>query len=57
MAVKAAKARVPIVVSKSAVTDLAAEIAEELGITVIGYARGGTMVVYSHPEHVLIEED
>ena len=47
----------PVVVSKSAVTDLAADIAEELGITVIGYARGGNMVVYSHPEHVLTEED
>jgi formate dehydrogenase accessory protein FdhD len=57
MAVKAAKARVPVVVSKSAVTDLAADIAKELGITVIGYARGGNMVVYSHPEHVLTEED
>ena len=57
MAVKAAKARVPVVVSKSAVTDLAGDIAEELGITVIGYARGGNMVIYSHPEHVLTEED
>jgi FdhD protein len=55
MAVKAAKARVPLVVSKSAVTDLAAEIAAELGITVVGYARGGGMVVYTHPERVLMD--
>jgi len=55
MAVKAAKARVPLVVSKSAVTDLAAEIAAELGITVVGYARGGGMVVYTHPERVLVD--
>ena len=52
MAVKAAKARIPIVVSKSAVTDLAAEIAGELGITVAGYARGGTMSVYTHPRRL-----
>lgn len=52
MAVKAAKAKVPIVVSKSAVTDLAAEIAGSLGITVVGYARGGSMVVYTHTERV-----
>jgi FdhD protein len=52
MAVKAAKARIPIVVSKSAVTDLAAEIAGELGITVAGYARGGTMSIYTHPHRV-----
>jgi FdhD protein len=57
MAVKAAKARVPIVVSKSAVTDLAADIAGELGITVAGYARGGGMVVYTHTERILMEED
>lgn len=52
MAVKAAKARVPIVVSKSAVTDLAAEIAAGLGITLVGYARGGGMVVYTHPDRI-----
>jgi FdhD protein len=56
MAVKAAKANVPVVVSKSAVTDLAAEIAGGLGITVIGYARGGSMVVYTHPERVREDE-
>jgi FdhD protein len=53
MAVKAAKARVPLVVSKSAVTDLAADIARDLGITVIGYCRGAGMVVYTHPHRVL----
>jgi FdhD protein len=56
MAVKAAKASVPVVASKSAVTDLAAEIADGLGITVIGYARGGSMVVYTHPERVREDE-
>jgi FdhD protein len=56
MAVKAAKARVPIVASKSAVTDLAAEIAAELGITVVGYARGGGMVVYTMPERIISKE-
>ncbi len=57
MAVKAAKARVPIVVSRSAVTDLAAEIAGELGITLIGYARGGKLVVYTHPERVFVDSE
>jgi FdhD protein len=56
MAVKAAKANIPVVVSKSAVTDLAAEIAGGLGITVIGYARGGSMVVYTHPGRVRQDE-
>ncbi|MDO8964531.1 MAG: formate dehydrogenase accessory sulfurtransferase FdhD [Coriobacteriia bacterium] len=57
MAVKAAKARVPLVVSKSAVTDLAAEIAAGLGIAVVGYARGGGMVVYTHPERVVVDRE
>ncbi len=55
MAVKAAKARVPVVVSRSAVTDLAAEVANSLNITLAGYARGGRLAVYTHPERVLDE--
>ncbi len=55
MAVKAAKARAAIVVSRSAVTDLAAQIADELGITLVGYARGGRLTVYTHPERVVME--
>ncbi len=53
MAIKAAKARVPLVASRSAVTDLAAQIGAELGITLVGYARGGKLTVYTHPERVL----
>jgi formate dehydrogenase accessory protein FdhD len=55
MAVKAAKARVPLVVSRTAVTDLAAEIAGELGITLAGYARGGKITVYTHPGRIVAE--
>ena len=59
MAVKAAKAAVSIVASRSAVTDLAAEIGGDLGITLVGYARGGKLTVYTHPQRVLApaEED
>ncbi|MDH4140378.1 MAG: formate dehydrogenase accessory sulfurtransferase FdhD [Coriobacteriia bacterium] len=57
MAVKAAKSRVPIVVSRTAVTDLAADIAQELGITLVGYARGGQLVVYTCPERVAIVDE
>ncbi|MDP2234299.1 MAG: formate dehydrogenase accessory sulfurtransferase FdhD, partial [Actinomycetota bacterium] len=56
MAVKAAKARVPIVVSRTAVTDLAADIATDLGITLVGYARGGKLVVYTRPERVIVSD-
>jgi FdhD protein len=57
MAVKAAKAAIPVVASRSAVTDLAAEIGAELGITLVGYARGGKITVYTHPERVLAPEE
>lgn len=52
MAIKAARTGIPIVVSRTAVTDLAAEVATALGLTLVGYARGGKLVVYTHPERV-----
>ncbi|MBN2846845.1 MAG: formate dehydrogenase accessory sulfurtransferase FdhD [Coriobacteriia bacterium] len=57
MAVKAAKAQVPIVVSRTAVTDLAADVAERVGITLVGYARGGKLVVYTHPHRICAPEE
>lgn len=57
MAVKAVKAQVPIVASRTAVTDLAVEIADRAGIALVGYARGGKLVVYSHPERVTVPEE
>ncbi len=53
MAVKAAKAQTPIVASRTAVTDLAAEVAERAGLTLVGYARGGKLVVYTNPHRVV----
>ena len=52
MAVKAAKAGVPVVASRSAVTDLAADVAETLGMTLVGYVRGGGAVVQTHPGRI-----
>ncbi|MBI4317218.1 MAG: formate dehydrogenase accessory sulfurtransferase FdhD [Chloroflexi bacterium] len=48
MLVKAARMQVPIVVSRSAATDRATRLADQLGITLVGYARGERMLVYSH---------
>lgn len=52
MIVKAAKSKIPFVASRSAATDLAAEIAQDLGITLVGYLRGGKMVAYTHLERI-----
>ena len=43
---------VPIVISKSAVTDYAVRQAESFGITLVGFARGERMNIYTHPERI-----
>lgn len=52
MVVKTAKARIPIALSRTAVTDLAAEIATELGVCLVAYMRGTRYRLATHPEHV-----
>lgn len=54
MLIKAAKSGIPIIVSRSAPTDLTVELAGQLGITVIGFARGYRMNIYSIPERIII---
>ncbi|WP_232697987.1 formate dehydrogenase accessory sulfurtransferase FdhD [Brevibacillus daliensis] len=49
---KVAKIGVGIILSKSAPTDLALDLAEELGITAVGFIRGDTLNVYTHPERI-----
>jgi len=49
---KAARMESPVVVSRTSPTDLAVELAKAWGITVIGYARGDQMHVYSGEERV-----
>ncbi len=49
---KAALAGAPVLVGVGAPTSLAVELAEDRGITLAGFARGGTVNVYTHPERV-----
>ena len=56
MVIKAATCGAPIVASRKAVSDLAVEIAEALGITLVGYLRGGHMTVYTHPHRAVQSE-
>ncbi|CCQ96206.1 Protein FdhD homolog [[Clostridium] ultunense Esp] len=46
--IKSAKRQVPVIVSRSAPTSLSIELAEELGITLIGFARGQKMNIYTN---------
>lgn len=45
---KIAKGKIPILISKSAPTDLGVRLADDLGITLIGFVRGKRMNVYTH---------
>ncbi len=53
---KALAAHIPIVAAVSAPSSLAAEFAEENGQTLIGFLRGETFNVYSHPERIAPKE-
>ncbi|HWR39511.1 MAG TPA: formate dehydrogenase accessory sulfurtransferase FdhD [Patescibacteria group bacterium] len=49
---KVSKMNISMIIARSAPTTLALDMAEELGITVIGFARGQRMNIYTHPERV-----
>lgn len=49
---KVAKMGCPVLLSKSAPTDLALGLADDLGVTTVGFLRGETMNVYTRPERI-----
>ncbi len=51
---KAARRNIPLVLSRSAATGLAVDLAEEMGITMVGFARGERFNVYSHSERIKV---
>jgi FdhD protein len=53
---KTAKIGAGIIISKSAPTELALQLAEELNITAIGFVRNDKMNVYTHSGRVMVEE-
>jgi FdhD protein len=53
MITKCAKWSIPMVVSRTAPTTRALEIAQRTGMTVIGFMRGERFNVYTHPERIL----
>ncbi len=54
MVTKAVRGRFSVMISPSAPTSGAVQLAEDLGITLIGFTRGGRFNVYTHPERVTL---
>jgi FdhD protein len=52
MLIKAARMQTPIVVSRGSPTERAIALGNELGVTVIGYARGSRLSVFSGEERL-----
>ncbi|MEI8354574.1 MAG: formate dehydrogenase accessory sulfurtransferase FdhD [Deltaproteobacteria bacterium] len=50
MVTKAAVLGIALIASRTSPTDMAVRLADEAGITLIGYVRGGGFNVYTHPE-------
>ena len=53
---KVVRRNIPMIVSKSAPTDLGVKLADDLGITLVGFARGKRMNVYTHTERIVADE-
>jgi len=51
---KCARWSIPILASRAAPTDLAVEIAETTGMTLIGFVRGDSMNVYTNPQRIIL---
>lgn len=51
---KASMAGIPVLAAVSAPSSLAIELAVEVGLTVVGFLRGTSMVVYSAPERIAV---
>ena len=57
MALKAVSIGTPIIATRSIPTSMALEIAERLGITMIGRIASSSPVVYCHGQRVLLGEE
>lgn len=50
---KAARMRIPVIASMAAAISSGVEVAQRMGMTLIGFVRGKRMSIYTHPERVV----
>ena len=53
---KVARRNVPLIISKSVPTNLGVRLADEFGVTLVGFVRGERMNVYTHAERIAKNE-
>ncbi len=51
---KASMAGIPVLAAVSAPSTLAVDLADEAGLTLVGFLRGPTMNVYTHPDRITV---
>jgi formate dehydrogenase accessory protein FdhD len=42
----------PMIISRAAPTDWAVELAQKIGISLVGFVRGRRMNIYTHPQQI-----
>ena len=53
---KVIRNRIPALISRTAPTCMSITYAEDHGVTLVGFARGDRMNVYTHPQRILLRE-
>lgn len=54
---KVIRNNIPVLISRTAPTCMSITHAEQNGVTLIGFARGNRMNIYTHPQNIVIETD
>ena len=57
MALKAARAGLPLLAAVSAPTTMAIKLAQDINLTLVGFARGTNLNIYTHPQRLGVGEE